>query len=445
MAPGVAARAVQERPAALDAYLKVDFSPNGDAYARLLGDADAAAQQAISGEGNVHLTPLTGETPAFLTPAMQRWYERVNGDRRPALAAVKSLFGDERMERGARGQLFEAEMDKAQDEYLVLKRKFVEHHRADKKALYQQLDQLQENEQNARSAYEQMRAELGDREPKVLNRPLYIAGLLGITAAESLLNYESFAALKWTSPAIALGMTLLVAAAIAFSSHCHGTLLKQWEYYFGPHREDISRGRALRLFGLGTTAFTLGLAAVYYARDTYLADLIDVRTTIGGEADTNPLWIIGGSLLGNVIVYVVGVMIAYFMHDSNPDYPEKKNELDKLETERQGLQNTLSQQRQREFQRLGAILDKNRARIKNVEEQQRRSPNYARNRQWFSELQRQDSVVQAALQDYRDHFVGSLTRRGAAAFFYKNEEVEDVAIPPATYQGLPVRMKYGHF
>ena len=301
------------RPQALEAYLAIDFTPNGEFHKRLIGNVEMAVRQTMV-ERKVYLTGLTGETPPFLTPTMDTWYKRIAARRNPAMETVRNAFGEDSINKGARGQLAEAEMDRAEDEYLEARKRFVVGHRLDKRAQYQELEQLKQDESFARHAYAQMRSELGDREPKMLNMPLYLVVLCMVGIAEALLNFESFNALKWATPAIALGMTLLVAAGLAFASHCHGTLLKQWEYYFGAHQEDISRGRAMRLFGLGTTAFLFAMAAVYYARDTYLSDMMNVRLTMGGEADINPLWVIGGSLLGNVIVYVVGAIIAYFMH-----------------------------------------------------------------------------------------------------------------------------------
>lgn len=431
------------RPQALDAYLAIDFTPNGEFHNGLIASVEPAVRQTMV-EQKVYLTGLTGETPPFLTPTMDTWYKRIAARRNPAMESIRNAFGEDSFNKGARGQLAEAEIDRAQDEYLEARKRFVVGHRLDKRAQYQELEQLKQDESFARHAYAQMRSELGDREPKMLSVPIYLVVLCLIGIAEALLNFESFNALKWATPAIALGMTLLVAAGLAFASHCHGTLLKQWEYYFGAHQEDISRGRAMRLFGLGTTSFLFAMAAVYYARDTYLSDMMNVRLTMGGEADINPLWVIGGSLLGNVIVYVVGAIIAYLMHDPNPEYPEKKRELDGIEKERQALQTKLDGMRQRELERLEAVLQKQRQRIKSLESLQKRSPLYARNRQWFAELQQQDANLLAALQDFKDRYIAALGEAGTATFYWRNEDDEQIALSPAQFHGLPVKLKYGH-
>jgi chromosome segregation ATPase len=154
--------------------------------------------------------------------------------------------------------------------------------------------------------------------------------------------------------------------------------------------------------------------------------------------------VIGGSLLGNVIVYVVGTIIAYLMHDPNPEYPEKKRELDGIEKERQALQTKLDGMRQRELERLEAVLQKQRQRIKSLESLQKRSPLYARNRQWFAELQQQDANLLAALQDFKDRYIAALGEAGTATFYWRNEDDEQIALSPAQFHGLPVKLKYGH-
>lgn len=434
---------------ALHQYLSMDLRPNSQRYNDLMAHIEVAVQQAQYSP-EIHLTQLTGEVPANLTSAMETWYQRVSLDRPRALAEVKAAFESDRLQKGAKGQFTQAELDKAYDEYLNRKIKFINDHRATKRAQYQKLAQLETDKSNARNAYEQMRADLGDREPKMLNWSLYLFGLLMVGVAEALLNYESFASIKWASPAIALGMTVLVAIALAFASHCHGTLLKQWEYFFGNHREDVSRWVAYRLLTMGSTAFTLALSAVYYARDTYLTDMTLVKSTIGSQLDTSPLWIIGGSLLGNVIVYVVGVMLAYFMHDSNPDYPDKKDELLRIEADHKKLQDQLDLQRRREFEKLSAKLEETKKTISNIEKLQRNSPNYSANHNLFAQLQQQDRNVEAALKDFRSRFLGAIGQirdnriSGAIIFVRHTEEAELKYATSAEFDGLPIKLKYGH-
>ncbi len=165
----------------------------------------------------------------------------------------------------------------------------------------------------------------GGRAPNMRGlSPFYWAGLLLIGVAEWLINYDTFFIFTGI-PAIAVGATAVLGVALAFAAHGHGSILKQWAFRFGAHRERARRFGDWRLIGLSTLALLVVLAAAGGSR--YAAVLHTIASQagpnlLGADAviEVHPLRDVLLSLLANVAAWLVGVFLAYLTHDVDPDY-----------------------------------------------------------------------------------------------------------------------------
>jgi hypothetical protein len=148
---------------------------------------------------------------------------------------------------------------------------------------------------------------------------IYLVIMLAITAVEWLVNYDSL--LAWTRiPAVAAGFTIMIALTVAAVAHVHGTYLKQRNSRFGPASEQ--KGRDIFLLVLTIFGLIVVLAVVAWAR--YKSAV----SGIGGQGEPNilgneipvqadPLTDVYFSLGINMMVWFVGLIIAFFAHDEN--------------------------------------------------------------------------------------------------------------------------------
>ncbi len=154
--------------------------------------------------------------------------------------------------------------------------------------------------------------------------PVYLLGLLCVGVTEWLINYTVFF-LFFGIPAIAAGTTLILAALLAFASHGHGSILKQWTHRFGHHAERIKRIADWRLLVLATLALCVVLGAAGGSR--YVAALHVMRAQAGPNilgpdvvVQTDPTVDVLLSLLANLAAWLVGVFFATMAHDIDPDF-----------------------------------------------------------------------------------------------------------------------------
>ena len=95
--------------------------------------------------------------------------------------------------------------------------------REKRKAEYDRYDEAKLEYFKAKEDYDELRSRHG-REAKL--RPIWYIPALGLIGVfEALINFDSFNAIKMFTPAIALGVTFIVALALATASHLHGTVI----------------------------------------------------------------------------------------------------------------------------------------------------------------------------------------------------------------------------
>lgn len=147
----------------------------------------------------------------------------------------------------------------------------------------------------------------------------YLLILLGITSIEWLINFDSFFA--WTGvPAIAAGFTIGMAVAVALAAHVHGEYLKQRNSRFGPASD--TKGRDIAYVVLATTGLVVAVVVAGWARYSLAMHSIGaqgpaIKVEGVGLDQPSPMTDVNFSLGINMIVWLIGLVIAFMSHDEN--------------------------------------------------------------------------------------------------------------------------------
>jgi hypothetical protein len=176
--------------------------------------------------------------------------------------------------------------------------------------------------------YERTYQEEGERHAKYTPLWIYAPLLLIIGAVEWLINYEAFLDV-FGVPAMAAGVTVIVALAVAVASHEHGTVIKQREYWFGDHVPSSKKASKLIWLGFVSLALSGALTFVGWNRYMWVIDLMSTLSgggglVIGGSnaPQINPTEKVLMTLIANLLVWIVGMALAYWLHDTNPEFTE---------------------------------------------------------------------------------------------------------------------------
>lgn len=147
----------------------------------------------------------------------------------------------------------------------------------------------------------------------------YIVLLIGIGAAEWLINYEAFRSFTGV-PAMAAGFTIVVAGVVAYASHLNGAVLKQ-PYLRNVMRHthrDHDNGKTA-YFWTTIFAFVLVLLFVGWARYAWASDIAD----IGLEVNVTMKVLI--TLIGNILVWGFGCFVSYSFHSRGHYMPQHRD------------------------------------------------------------------------------------------------------------------------
>jgi len=427
-------------PQALQTYLDTDFATNGVVAKRLL---DRLEEEAAKDE--IVLSEIVGRTPANLTSEMENWYqEAVAPNRGSALDAICQTYREQSELGKADGSLLQLRLGTLDEELLADKLKFYREHNERFRTRSDEIKETQNRLLEATHIYETKKAALG-RDARITNPFLYYGGLFFVLfGSEALLNFESFEALPWATPAIALGATFLIGIAIGVASHLHGLLYKRFAYYFGPAEDDTKRGVAWRMFGIATTLVTAALGFVYYARSAYL---IAYTSSVGDLAQETPghgfLWVVGGSLLGNIIVYLAGVVWSFLMHDEDPEFPEQRLEVERLDKKLGMLKSGLEIARMRGLEQMSAANKKSVDAARRTNTVLMAQPRYRKAQEHLAKLVRQDDAVVAVLLAYRTRLTQRLAGKKVRFVAYADDPfARRQIITPGDYERLPLKLKY---
>lgn len=389
----------------------------------------------------IKLTDHVGPAPANLTPEMLAWYNiHVRPSRKAALDAVGAEFDAMSKGKNAGGIFRERQHDAVDDECLRAKRTALAAHQQKYGAKLVELQQARREEDTARIRYENLEVR-HNRAPKLPDW-WYVPALALLLPAEGAINFESFMALKWMTPAIALGTVIVLGVVLALSAHLYGTLVRQARVLFDPAQDDIDRLVGWRMLGFGTLALAIVLSAVWYARAAYFADMLQTSDFLGGQAPSSVM-IVGGSMLGNLAVWVGGVILAFLVHDPDPNFPKSLQDWRAKSRRAQQLQEGVDSALQRDFEQIDAIAKRKREEVDNHVRATSHMLDYQEARRSLSRVVEQDARVLALLNAYRGKLITAM--RGLDVRFEKWRPVgieSTEFLTGSQYAAEPLVLKY---
>ena len=177
----------------------------------------------------------------------------------------------------------------------------------------------------ARIRFDASRLAHGNRDANMrAHHPLYWLALVGVGAAEWLINYDTLD-MFFGIPAMAIGATAILALAMAFASHAHGIVWKQWSYRFGRHRDAGQQAVSQRLLGIGTLSLLFVLLFAGFARFSVVMHQVSAQPAqniLGAQASVafDPSRDVLISMLANLLAWLVGCFLSFSCHDEDPGH-----------------------------------------------------------------------------------------------------------------------------
>lgn len=311
----------------ITAYESIDLDDRSPAIQDLMSRAQDEARNP-----HIILSDDRDAASANLTPEMLNWYRKhVASERGHAMDSVDALLSSGDRNNGNLS-FTRREKDRQKHDALVRKHEVLMKHRDRHMSGYTELERVSLDEEKARLDFENICAD-HNRQPREWSKWLYLPLLMLVGLAELAIYWEAFLAIENFTPAIATGTSLVIGLALAFSSHLFGMTLRQFKALFGADVDDIDRFSGWKMFGLSGVTLSIALGAVAYARFAYFQQ--SAMDFAGPE--TSLAKMVGGSMVSNVLVWVVGVLIAYMAHDPDPEFPRKQHHLLKVSANRQRL------------------------------------------------------------------------------------------------------------
>lgn len=342
----------------IEAYASLDLSHESAAAQDLLRRIEQEARL-----NEIHLSDLYDTMPSGLTGSMRQWFtEHISPGRNKALGSVSNyLQSIDRTEHG--DPVFELrDQQDLKRKAIERTREAIKHDRDANATDYERLESLQKEERDARRKYETLRNRHG-REPQCWSKWMYMLVLLAIGLAELAINWESFNAIEYFTPAIATGTALVVGMALALSSHYTGMTLRQFRARFDNSNDDLDVYSGWKMLSLAGLTLSIALGAVYYGRIFYFQQL--VMDSWGAGSDASMLKVVGGSMISNLLVWLVGVLFAYMAHDPDPDFPGVKDRFIKLTADREASAKTIEKRLARVKEKIEATYQKERVALAN--------------------------------------------------------------------------------
>jgi hypothetical protein len=416
----------------LQNYLQLDLAKKSDSYKDLFDRLSREADQT-----NIVLTPFhsTDEMPPFLTAEMSSWYaSNIQALRAGAIQDVSTAF------KSRKGTWFEQERDRI--EYGKLTKISGE-----KDLLLQNKDvgYLRQRVEDLRSRYENLKLKYG-RDALPWNPIWYWTILFFFMVPEVLINWDSFLKIPGFTEAYATGLILVVAIAFAFSAHSLGRIIKQAKELFGGHVELTEKRKAVRELIVGSLLFVLGIVAVGWGRWFFIQGAILEKTILrGGGLEFSDYLSFAGAMLGNIIVYLLGLLWSFVKHDPVPGFTELRYELQILQRRLLAAYDKyLTKRNQQHFQKAQRDQDQA-ARIE--ESQKNKMDSYQQARDQFASLKNKDSEVIALLREYRNRLIATLKRQSNPQSFQIHDvrvaELDTlVKISPDQYASIPIELRY---
>lgn len=380
----------------IQTYLDMDLSPSG-----ALADDLFARAERESGGRNISLTGdgQAGAMSANLTPEMNAWLStHVARLRANALNAVQAAAKRIRLSGGVEGFVEDFERDAIGRERAIRKAQetatFYERHQA-------KLDRLE----TAENEYLALRTVLGGRDAQIPSKLVVYGVPAIIMIPEFFMNYGSFLKLSGV-PAVAAGLSLVVALAVAVASYMTGVFLKAYHFYMRPD-DDEQRSKGMRLMAIALALLVISLIAVGYARYSTVLAQIEAAMVLG-LTPPNVVAQTAGLLAGNLIVFAVGAAITYLQHDENPEYALKAGKYFGLKKEMEGL---------RQKHLVAKLEDIDRSHKRKIDELAKRAglmraqPDHVGIAHDAGQITSKDAEVVGLLRAYQNHLVDRIVAR----------------------------------
>jgi hypothetical protein len=389
-----------------------------------------------SAQSTIVLTPVHSAdgTPALLTQEMSVWFASwILPYRSGAIEDVHDEFKRRSL------KLFEQETDNIERRKLSAI--------ANERALLNQNNEVQflkTRFAELSSRYDTLRLNYG-REAQVWQPLRYWTLLSFFMLPEFLINWDSFLKIPGFTPAYATGLMLVVAIAFGFSAHSIGRIIKQWKELFGGHVEFTERRKAMRELVVGALLFVLAITAVGWGRWFFIQGAILEKTILrGGGLEFSDIVQFVGAMLGNILVYLIGLLWSFVKHDSIPDFSEVRYELMKVQQKLIAAFNKfLTRRNQQHLQK----AQKDLTQAQRVEDSQKKREGYLEARQQFSRLKNKDTEVRALLMEYRNRLLTKLKsgqpQRSLQVDDVRVAEMETlIKLTPDQYAGVPIELRY---
>jgi hypothetical protein len=320
----------------LSKYLSLNLEPNSPLVRELMEKL----------EEDLAVVPISlrkeHEEPSYCTPAMYGWFQaRIATTRRNALSAIRSAFVSAHRNQN----LQEVARDEAILQAAEARRNVLAHFC---EARSREAGELR----TARDAYEQLKFQQNGREAKPIRPVRELLVLTVLAIPELLMNFTTFTKVEWLNPALAAGACMAIALMVGFASHIHGRYLQQWGELLGPHKHKEERRKHIWLLCIATAGLLIALVFVAYGRYWLLAAAIR-EAEIMGTSVLGAYWMLAGSVLGNVLVWLIGLLYVYQTTDPVPDFSEKRRDFEKAKRKYEQL---YEREVQQELDRISAQL-----------------------------------------------------------------------------------------
>jgi hypothetical protein len=177
---------------------------------------------------------------------------------------------------------------------------------------------------------------------------------------------------------------------------------------------------------VGIALFLLGIAAVGWGRWYFIQGVILEKLILQGRGlEWTDIFQFTGAMLGNVIVYLLGVWWSFAKHDSVPEFSELRHRLEELETRKLHLfERLLTSRNQQHILNAQHIVDQ----LRNRESaQQKGLDGYNTARQSFAGIQRKDTEVVAMLNDYKLRLIKRI-KNGKASPRFRIEDIQQAEL-----------------
>lgn len=383
----------------IDSYCSLDLDRHGPLVQDLLSGAKAEIAQ-----DEIILSDHVGERPSNLTPEMALWYDsNIRTARSAALDEVEQHLTTLQSKTHGSGVFLEREVWKARQKELSDKREALRAEREARQKDYSDLKHHQDEIDKLSARYEQKRNRY-NREPMLTKMGYYVPALIVLGTTDMALNWEHIFDAKIGSPIISTGLSFGIAVGLAYSGHLTGMTLRQFKARFSRANDDLDIWAGWKMFSLASTLLSVALAAVYWIRIEYFGVVRAETVLLGGELPSLYGTVIG-SMLTNIIVWIVGTTIAFLSHDPDPGFPEAKIALDRESAAHNRLQRTLNKHLNRRFERAAAQATDAIESAKNRDASLAQVAAQQESRRKIERVKAQDAQVLAAFSRYRSSLV----------------------------------------